>query len=269
MHQIGSFDKEAELLQLHFQQMLVAWGSNQPPRNGLHASSLLVSEQEWCTRRYVLSELFPDEAAPPALNSWDWKRSAIFENGWSLHKRWQSLFFQHGRVVYSHLLNGQVDSLAPASPELDLTHYDPERNLYFSPDAILDFGPDRYVVEIKGVKQESYLELTDDLQTAMDCCETVHKAYYQCQLYMHLLELKRGIILVENKNTQEFKVWVISYDKDAVLENIHRAYRVKGALVVYQQAQKLPARCCTSKSDPLARQCPMATKCFSVEGLEK
>ena len=78
MHQIGSLDNEAELLQLHFQQMLVAWGSNQPPRNGLHASSLLVSDNEWCTRRYVLADLFQDEAINPALQPWDWKRQDLF-----------------------------------------------------------------------------------------------------------------------------------------------------------------------------------------------
>lgn len=264
MHQIGKLDNEAELLHLHFQQMLVAWGSHQPPRNGLHASSLLVKDEEWCTRRYILADLFPDEAEAPALQSWDWKRQAIFENGWRLHQRWQDIFKKCGRVVMSEEQT-IGDDYMPA-PELDLTHFDAERNLYFSPDAIIDFGPDRYVVEIKGVKQEAYLELTNDLQTAMDCCETVHKAYYQCQLYMHLLDLKKGIILVENKNNQDFKLWVIEYDKDAVLDNIHRAYRVKGALVVYQQTHKLPARCCVRKTDTLARQCPMATKCFSVEG---
>lgn len=275
MHPIGNISsrdadssKEAELLQLHFQSMLVQWGSNQPPRGGLHASSLLVEDKEWCTRRYVLSELFPDAAEAPALNSWDWKRTAIFENGWSLHVRWQQLFRQFARVAYGNTNNVKGDTVT-VSPELDLTHYDAERDLYFSPDAIIDFGAERYVVEIKGIKQEAYLELTDDLQVAMDSCETVHKAYYQCQLYMHLLELKKGIILVENKNNQEFKLWVIEYNKDAVMPNILRAYEVKGALVGYKKkVQKLPARICQSKSDPLARQCPMVAKCFS-EGMEK
>jgi hypothetical protein len=115
------------------------------------------------------------------LKYWEWKQKAIFLHGWEIHRMLQLLFKNHLNVVYSLDLHGNL------APELDLTHYDPVRNVYFSPDAILEFFGLHHVTEIKGLKQESYRELTDSLTVAMRVNETVHKAFYQAQLYMHLL----------------------------------------------------------------------------------
>ncbi len=262
---MNELDREAELISLSFENMLVQWGSNTPPRNGLHASSLLVKEEEWCVRRFVLAELYPDEAVSPAVNHWDWKREAIFANGWSLHERWQQLFRHFGKVVYK-VFPGE-DGKDDPEPELDLTHYDSDRNIYFSPDAILEFGPNRYVVEIKGIKQESYEKLTDDLDTACKACETVAKAKIQANLYMHLLGLKKAILLIENKNNQSFKIWVTEYDKNMAMEPVHRALQVKGALTLInagKQSNRATHRICASLGDTQAKQCPMAKCCFRL-----
>jgi len=242
----------AALLALDFQDMFLKWGANQPPRSGLHASSLLVSEQEWCTRRYVLADLFPDSAETPELKQWQWKQQAIFENGWDLHKRWQHLFRQFANVV------GELGKL-----ELDLTHYDEDRDLYFSPDAILDIAGEHYVVEIKGINHAAFESLTNDLTVAMKACETVEKAVSQANLYMHLLELEHAVILIENKNTQDFRVWITEYDRQQVLPYVQRAYSVKGHIALTKVNGTYPRRVCQSPDDALARKCPMATCCFS------
>jgi len=251
---------EAELLTIHFQSLLVKWGATQPLRNGLHASSVLVSDQEWCVREHVLHEIYPDQAVQQQLQTWDWKRSAIFENGWRLHQRWQDMFKRFGNVVWNE------DS---AELELDLIHYDETRNIYFSPDVILEFAGQRYVVEIKGIKQEAYQEImiTGDLETAMDLNETVNKAFYQANLYMHLLGLKRAILLIENKNNQDFKVWVIEYDKELSVKYIQRIYTVKGNVVNVRTfgLEKLYPRICHSRGDQRAKSCPMRDVCFSKE----
>ncbi len=249
---------EAELLKLSFENMLVQWGQSAPLRTSLHASSVLVKDEEWCVRRHVLADLFPDEAVQPELQPWDWRTQAIFENGWDLHKRWQKIFLKYANVVYGNTNNVQ-DETATVAPELDLIHYDPTRNLFFSPDAILEFAGQRYVVEIKGVKQEVYQELTDDLTVAMESCETVHKAVHQANLYMHLLELKKAIILIENKNNQDFKLWVIEYDREMAEKPIFRVYEVKKSVALH----RLPARICQSRGDALARKCPLRDCCFS------
>lgn len=251
----------AALIEIDFQNMLVKWGSSQPPRTGLHASSLLVSEQEWCPRRHVLSELFPDEADPPPMHLWDWRKSAIFENGWDVHRRWQRVFEKWGKVVRGYGLFCIGDA-----PELDLTHFDADRHLLFSPDAILEFGGMRYVVEIKGINHNAFLELTDDLETAMASCETVHKAVIQANLYMHLLDLRRAIILVENKNTQAFRLWVTEYSKEVAQPYVQRAYQVKGHVAMSRTKGRVTVpRVCQSPDSPLARGCAMRTLCFREE----
>ncbi len=282
----------AALLALDFQDMYLRWGANQPPRTGLHASSLLVSEQEWCTRRYVLSEMFPSEAVQTELKQWQWKQQAIFENGWDLHRRWQRLFLKFAKVVIGDVATGKPYERM-RNFELDLTHYDPDRNVYLSPDAILDIAGEHMVVDIKGInhdqftgheelykrtvlkdsaytfgyeKAQEYRKGVKDctLEEAMKLSETVAKAYFQCQLYMHLLELKHGIILVEDKNTQDFRLWIVEYDRRAASEvPMRRVYDVKGWIVLARANGTYPSRVCQSPDDVLARKCPMAKCCFS------
>jgi hypothetical protein len=252
----------AALLALDFQDMFLKWGANQPPRSGLHASSLLVSENEWCTRRFVLADLFPDEAQQPELKQWQWKQQAIFENGWDLHRRWQKLFLKFGNVAYGNTNNVKGDTVTVA-PELDLTHYDSDRGVYFSPDAILDINGEHHVVEIKGINHTAFESLTNDLSVAMKACETVDKAVYQANLYMHLLELQHAIILIEDKNNQDFRVWITEYDKYLTLPYIKRAYLVKGMITLARTNGTYPKRVCQSPDDALARKCPMRDCCFS------
>lgn len=265
---------EAELLTLDFRGMYTRWMDATPLRTGMHASAVL--DKEFCAREQVLRELWPEQGEKPVVQHWDWKRSAIFENGWRLHQRWQDVFKKCGNVVYtpiSEALPGAF-KLTTASmetaPELDLTHYDPIRNLYFSPDAIIWFGGEKYVVEIKGIKQESYLELTDDLETACSVNETVHKAREQVNLYMHMLMLQKGIILVENKNTCDFKLWVVEYDRERAWPYTSRMQEVKGRTILVKQhgRSKLPVRCCKTSEDSRARKCPMKKLCFHEESEE-
>jgi len=282
-----NLELEAQLIKIDFQNMLVQWGSDTPLRTGLHASSVLVSDEEWCIREHVLMEFFSQQAVHPESMPWDWRKQMIFENGWDLHRRWQRLFANEANVVHSDQGEG-------IRPELDLTHYDETREVYFSPDAILEFGGQRYVVEIKGINHDEFagnpdlyeqefhngayryklhkearkgVKDCDFVEDAMKVSQTVHKAFYQAQLYMHLLELKKAILLIENKNNQEFKVWVIEYDRSKAVKYIQRIYDRKEAVILVRThgLVKLPARipACQSRGDERARKCPMREICFS------
>lgn len=243
-----------ELIKLDIQDAYLSWGGSQPLRTGPpHASNLLSDESEWCTRRYVLAQLQPDEVQPEDLKYWQWKQYSIFLHGWEIHRMLQLIFKNHLNVVMN---NGQ--------PELDLTHYDETRNVYFSPDAILNFFGMHYVVEIKGLKQESYNPIADaSLVTAMTANTTVNKAFFQAQLYMHLLELKRAIILIVNKNdSREFKLWVVEHDPKYSKPYTDRAYAVKGHVSLARNGKPFPARVCQSPDDSRAKKCPMRDLCF-------
>lgn len=247
----------AHLIQLDMQEMFLSWGRDQPLRTGApHASALLADESEWCVRRYVLAQLYPDKVVPEKMAYWEWKRQNTFLHGWEIHRKWQRLFKHYGSVV---MTNGEY--------ELDLTHYDETRNIFFSPDAILEFFGQQYVVEIKGINHDAYQSLTDSLTVAMRVNETVHKAVVQANLYCHLLDLKRAIILVENKNNQDFKVWITEYDKSLANPYTDRAYAVKGHVSLARNGKPLPARVCQSLEDSRAKKCPLRDVCFrDMEG---
>jgi len=243
------------LIQSSLQELYLKWAASQPLRSGLHASSLLVPQNEWCTRRYVLAEIAPGEAARPELHYWDWRMQNMFLDGWDRHRKWQDLFLRFAVVAYSEA----------GDPELDLTHHDETRNIYFSPDAILDYAGTRYVVEIKGLDTNKFQQLTDNLDTACKVSDVVAKARIQANLYCHLLSIQHGLLLIEDKNTQQFKVWIIKCDSASATPYIQRAYDVKGRVALFRRSRQLPERVCKSSDDRLAQKCPLRDCCFSEE----
>ena len=246
---------EAQLLHIQFRNLFVQWGKSSPTRTSMHASAVLQSESEWCLREQVLLGLYPNKVEKPELHPWHWKQQAIFLNGWSLHERWQKLFLQHGWAV-----------VTDGIPELDKTHYDEVRNIHFSPDAILEWGKSWYIVEIKGIKHESYESLTDDFQQACEACETVAKARVQANLYMHLTSITQAIILVENKNTQDFRLYLMEYDRELVKPYLDRIYDVKKWTTLSKQDEsRVPARRCASASESRAVRCPLRRVCFGED----
>lgn len=228
------------LLKIELADMFNSWEASKPLRVGApHASSILAPESEWCLRRHVLTAVYPDVAERPEVKPWDSLKNARFLNGWVLHEKWQKLFKDHASVV-----------------EVEESHYDETRFLHFTPDAIIQWGGHRYVVEIKGYKAETYDKLDEDGPAP-------EAAMLQCNLYCHLLGIGRGIILVENKNTQDFKLWVIEADKELAKPYTDRMYEVKSRTTLARAGKPLPSKACKTQGEIRAQQCPMRKLCFS------
>lgn len=239
----------AALFKQSLQGMFDAWEDSRPPRTGApHASTILQPEGDWCVRRQVLLALYPEEAKKPEPKPWDGKRNRINKHGWVIHEKYQGLLLRFGNVVY---FNNDFDK-----PELDYSHFDEERYVWYSPDAIIDWATHHRVVEIKGYKQEVWDELDEDGLPPRD-------AWMQCNFYLHLLGLQYGFVLVENKNNQDPKIWGIEHDPILARPYTQRCYDVKGAVVVAAKHQKFPARVCKSCNDDRASKCPVRDFCFS------
>lgn len=233
-------------------EMFNSWNEDKPIRTGFpHASNILAPDNSFCLRQLVLAAHYPDECQRPVTKSWDTLTNARFKNGWVLHSKYQDLFLKYGKVVY---FNGDKDK-----PELDHTHFDDTRLLWFSPDAILEVEGERMVVEIKGYKQESF----DTMDESGEPPDAAHK---QVNLYMHLLELKHGLILVENKNTQEIKTWCVEYDREMVQPYLDRIYHFRTALHKAENDRGLPPRICKSSRDRNAEKCLACELCFKMKG---
>jgi hypothetical protein len=301
---------ESELLTQDHRNMLVQHGQKTPLREGMHASAVL--DKHFCLREQVLHQLYPEQAEKEPWGPWDWKKSAIYENGWMFHRRIQQLHARFGNVVWTPVTYEQIEAIIfhvpPAlhnfyvrcvdgrweAAELDLTHYDAERNLFFSPDMITLFGGERYIWELKGINQDAFAGnirydadgnqlvlysaagkkiviqegITDELEQACQANETVHKAREQVNLYMHLLGQRKGIVLVENKSNQDFKLYVTEYEQERVYPYIERIYDVKGQTALARMNGELPLRCCKSASESRAKSCPMRTVCFKQQESE-
>lgn len=243
---------EAELLQLWLETQFLKQAAEKENRKELHAANVLVSEEEWCARRWVLNNVHPEMAVTPPAKPWDHKRENIFENGWAIHIKWQRFFKKLGIVAIGIDKNGIQDY------ELDLTHYDAARDLYYSPDAIIIWAGQKYLVEIKGYNEEEYKKLV----VAPEVPELARK---QCNFYIHLLGGKmRGLVLVENKNKNGFMLWPVTYDQEDAQQYAQRAMLVKGLTSVAKTHNRYPERKCESMNDPLAQKCPLKDFCFSI-----
>jgi hypothetical protein len=229
----------AELFKLELDDMFNQWAAHQPLRTGApHASNILAPDAEFCVRKLTLAGECGDASIRPEVKPWDAHKNAVFLNGWRLHEKYQDVFSRYGRVV-----------------EVEKSHYDEERQLHFTPDAIIELFGITYVVEIKGYHDEHFNKLDET-------AEPPQAAWHQANLYMHLLKLERAFVLVENKNTQAFKVWCIQYDQALTKKYTDRMYQVKGARIAYRLDGRLPERTCTSSRDYKAQACQMREICF-------
>lgn len=235
-----------------FVNMVMTRGLEITERVGLHASAMIKGDKEFCIRQQVLSLMYKQlqgEQEPLGL-----KR--IFEEGNAIHEKWQRLFIRAGYAKAN---------------TLDRTRFDDEYMLSFTPDIVCripEFYDGAMVGEIKSVNTFQFKSMTSH--------PSAHK---QLEFYMMELikqaKLKgkwngkdylKGFVLCDDKNTQDFKLFIYNYDKDFVAPFIDRCEEVSA---YYQKAVsegKMVARHkqCDSYSCKMADKCPMKDACWNV-----
>lgn len=242
-----------------FSMAIVSASGKHPARTEVHASSLIADD--WCSREYVLGEFHPQEAIQNS-NEKFYHLHAIFEHGWMIHKKWQAWYKANGLAVYNQQLQDY---------ELDLTHYDPERMIYYSPDAIIRTIMKRNrVIEIKGINTDEYQSVASlPLEDAVKVSQTIKKARQQVNLYMWLEGLQYGAVLAEDKNTQSYRVWSCNFDFEVIRPFADRLDSHKLDHNLYRDTghKFLPTRykACKSVDSPRAKKCPMRELCFRKE----
>ena len=233
-----------------FVNMVMTRGLESTERIGLHASAMIKGDKEFCIRQQVLSLIYKQlqgEQIQVGL-----KR--IFEEGNAIHEKWQRLFIRAGYAKAN---------------TLDRTRFDNEYMLSFTPDIVCripEFYDGAMVGEIKSVNTFQFKNMTSH-----------PSAKKQLQFYMSELikqaKLKnkwngkdylKGFVLCEDKNTQDFKVFIYDFDKDFVGPFIDRCEEVSA---YYQKAiteNKMVGRHkkCDSYSCTMAEKCPMKDACW-------
>ena len=212
-------------------------------RKGLHASAIIVSDDKFCLRQQVLSLLFDmdqgEELPVKALQ--------IFAAGESIHEKWQNMIEKcsgkQGNTI--KLIKNEARS------------YKEEFELYFTPDTLAEIDYLPYVFEYKSMNTVAY-------QKAIRSINPHPSARKQIQLYMFFTGIEDGIILLEDKNTQDFSVFKVKFNYKEVLPYIDRLYDIQYAKEEYLETGDLPKRCCKNSKDKRAIECNMHSACFNL-----
>lgn len=231
--------------ELKFLKSVMTRGSDTTERKGLHASAVIVSDDKFCYRQQVLSLFYKQlqgEQTKVGL-----KR--IFAEGDAIHEKWQRLFIR----------GGLCEPL-----DCDYSHFDEDFDLSYTPDIKCKLPAnmsltepcdkwEEYIVEIKSVNTYTYKK------------QKYHASgRKQCQLYMYLTGIHKGIVLCDDKNTQEFKVYRYDYNPAEIAPYIRRLEKIqeyKEQLVLNKKlVPRMPQ--CSCYGSKKAQECPMCDVCF-------
>lgn len=234
--------------ELKFLKSVMTRGAETTERKGLHASAVIVSDDKFCYRQQVLSLFYKQlqgEQTKVGL-----KR--IFEEGNAIHEKWQRLFIR----------GGLCDPL-----ECDFGRFAEEYDLSYTPDIICHI-PEDYKLESvydDSVKKIPYVVEIKSVNTMVFRKQKFHASgRKQCQLYMYLTGIHNGIVLCDDKNTQEFKVYKYEYNPSEIAVPISRLEQIQEHKQRLLKKHKIVARCekCTSYDCKRAQECPMREVCY-------
>lgn len=235
-----------------FIKQVMTRGLESQERVGLHASSLIVGDKQWCTRREVLSLLYKQiqkENTNVGL-------LRIFEEGNAIHEKWQRLLIRAGY--------GKARTM-------DKTRFNSEYEVSFTPDIVCripEFFDGVMVGEIKSVNSFQFKKM-----------KSHPSAHKQLQLYMYFCiqeamergkwngrDYTKGFVLCDSKNDQEFKCYIYDYDEDFLEPYIDRMDQVQFYKNRLLDEHKMVARCkeCTNCNCKMAMECVMRNACWNV-----
>ena len=224
-----------------FVKQVMTRGQESQERVGLHASSLIVGDKDFCVRQQVLSLIYK-QLQGEQINV---GLMRIFEQGNAIHEKWQRLFIRAG---YSK------------ASDLDVTQFNDAYKISFTPDIICsipEFYDGKMIGEIKSVNTFQFQRMVKH-----------PSAWKQCQWYMYLTGIRKGFVLSEDKNTQDFKIEVYDYDPSIVAPFIDRAEAIKYYYNKLMKQHKMVQRPDDAKSSDCKRckDCPMRLSCWNLEG---
>jgi hypothetical protein len=234
--------------ELEFLKSVMTRGQETTERRGLHASAMIVSDDKFCYRQQVLSLFYKQlqgEQTPIGL-----KR--IFSEGDAIHEKWQRLFIR----------GGLCEPL-----DCDFSRFAEEFDLSYTPDIICAIPEDYKLESVHNddVKKIPYVVEIKSVNTFTFKKQKYHASgRKQCQLYMYLTGIHNGIVLCDDKNTQEFKVYKYEYNPTEIAPYISRLERVqefKDRLVNRNKIVKRHEKC-SSYNCKMAESCPMHDVCY-------
>lgn len=224
-----------------FVKQVMTRGAETQERIGLHASSFIKGDKDFCLRQQVLSLVYRQlQGEQISVNL-----MRIFEEGNAVHEKWQRLLLRAGYCDVN---------------DLDVTQFNKKFRISFTPDIICEvpeFYEGKMVGELKSVNTYQFQKMTRH-----------PSAWKQLQWYMYLTGIHKGFVLSEDKNNQDFKVEIYDYDEEIVKPFIKRAEEVKHRYKVLMKEHKMVARPIDAKSPDCKRcsDCALRNACWKING---
>lgn len=222
-------EKEAKFIKI----LLEREGESQE-RVGLHASAMLAGDKDFCLRQQVLSLVFKQIQG----DNIPVKLKRVFEEGNSVHQKWQRLFIAGGL--------GEPE-------DMDRHRFIKKYELSYTPDARIHIFGEDVLVEIKSMNTYAFKKATGH-----------PSGEKQLNFYLCCEKLKWGFVLAEDKNDQEFKVFVVKRDVEAARMYLDRLVDIKEAKQYFIESGKMPKRICSSCDCKMAGKCNMRDACWNV-----
>lgn len=217
-----------------FIRMLLEREGEQQERVGLHASAMLASDKEFCLRQQVLSLLYKQvqkENLPASL-------VRVFEEGNSVHQKWQRLFIAGGL--------GEPE-------DMDRHRFVKKYELSYTPDARIHILGEDVLVEIKSMNTYAFEKATSH-----------PSGEKQLNFYLCMEKLEWGFVLAEDKNDQEFKIFIVHRDVEKAKPYLNRLVSIKQAKQHFLETGKMPKRLCGSCDCKQAEKCNMRDACWDI-----
>ncbi|QHW35834.1 hypothetical protein GZH47_33625 (plasmid) [Paenibacillus rhizovicinus] len=179
---------------------------NRPMRGKLHPSTIGM-----CDRRIVFDMIMvPKEANDAQL-------MRIFDNGHGMHHRYEKMFEDMGILVQAEM-------------RIELENISGHTDAWVKIRSFANPHGEDYLVELKSAFSKSF-----EWMVKNNLPKKEHRA--QLTFYMHLTGIKKGIIFVENKDTQEVWEYELEYDPALGQQLMNKAHR----LIEMAQQRRLPA----------------------------
>lgn len=206
-------------------------------RFGLHASSILASESEFCYREQVLSLFYKMEQG----ENIPIRLKRIFEEGNFIGEKWQRLFIRGG---------------IGKKEDMDISRFLAKYDLSYTPDARITLFDKQFVVETKSQNTFTFRK-----------SRSHPGGVKQLKFYMYLEDIPQGFVIVEDKNDQNFKILLVDKLDIAELEPyIERLENIQVYKGILEEENKMVPRhkSCVASNCKMATSCNMRNACWNV-----
>ena len=212
-------------------------------RYGLHASAVLgCLKDNFCYREQVLSLFYEMNQGEQLPNG----TLRIFAQGNATHEKWYKLFRK-----------AHIDVAIERT--LFLKKYD----LSFTIDALLEMFGEEVICDVKSMNTFQFKH-----------CRSHPSGEAQVNFYMWALteyeknrsgkKYKKGFVLVEDKNDQNFKPIPVHYDKEKVKPVIECLREIQTMKQIFITKKEAPRRICKGCDCKRALTCGMRDACWNI-----